>query len=355
MQTDLDLYTDYLISSFGQTSSTGLSRMLDKAISHDDVTRFLNQTANDSKALWKQAKPFVRQVESDEGLLILDDSISEKPYTDSNGLVCPHFDHCTGTFVNGINFVSLLYSNNGVQLPIGFELVVKTLQCIIKTRKECWRSSRTKNEMFRDLLRSAHQNAIKFTFILCDSWYVNAENINYITTIKKHLIGAVKSNLEVALSKKDRANGKFIKISQVTLNPGDLKQVYIRSVNQPVLICKDVFINKNNSEGELFLLTTDLTKSYQFIFSTYQKRWGIEDYHKSLKNNASLQKSPTRSIKTQKTHFFASLCAYIKLERLKISEKINHFALKGKIYIKAIQTAFSELQRLKNKNQIIFA
>jgi hypothetical protein len=109
MQTDLDLYTDYLISSFGQTSSTGLSLLLDKVISHDDVTRFLNQSENDSQALWKQAKPIVRQIESDEGLLMLDDSLSEKPYTDANGLICPHFDHSSGTFVNGINFVSLLY------------------------------------------------------------------------------------------------------------------------------------------------------------------------------------------------------------------------------------------------------
>lgn len=185
--------------------------------------------------------------------------------------------------------------------------------------------------------------------------YVNAENINYILSIKKNLIGAVKSNLEVALSKEDRAKGNFIKISQVKLNPGDLKEVYIRSVNQTVLICKDVFTNKVNAEGELYLICTNLTKTYQFIISTYQKRWGIEDYHKSLKNNASLEKSPTRSPQTQKTHFFASLCAYIKLERLKINEKLNHFALKGKLYIKAIQTAFRELQLLKNKNQIIFA
>jgi hypothetical protein len=355
MKTDIDLYTDYLISSFGQTSSTGLSNLLDKAISHDDVTRFLNQTDNSSKALWKIAKPLVRQIESDDGLLILDDSISEKPYTDSNGLISPHFDHCTGTFVNGINFVSLLYRNKKVQLPIGYELVVKTLQCIIKTQKECWRSARTKNEMFRDLIRCAYQNAVKFAFILCDSWYVNAENINYILSIKKNLIGAVKSNLDVALSKEDRAKGKFVKISQVKLNPGDLKEIYIRSVNQTVLICKDVFTNKDNSEGELYLLCTDLTKSYQFIISTYQERWGIEDYHKSLKNNASLEKSPTRTPQTQKTHFFASLCAYIKLERLKINEKLNHFALKGKLYIKAIQTAFQELQRFKTKNQIIFA
>jgi hypothetical protein len=93
--------------------------------------------------------------------------------------------------------------------------------------------------------------------------YVNAENITFIGSIKKNLIGAVKSNLEVALSKKDRANGKFVKISQLKMNPGDLKEVYIRSVSEPVLICKGVFTNEDNSEGELFLLCTDLTKSYR--------------------------------------------------------------------------------------------
>ena len=31
----LDLYSDYLISSFGQTSATGLSRLTDGAVSHD--------------------------------------------------------------------------------------------------------------------------------------------------------------------------------------------------------------------------------------------------------------------------------------------------------------------------------
>jgi hypothetical protein len=94
-----------------------------------------------------------------------------------------------------------------------------------------------------------------------------------------------------------------------------------------------------------------LTKTYQFILSTYQERWGIEDYHKLLKNNASLQKSPTRTVQTQRTHFFASLCAYIKLERLKICEKLNDFALKGKIYVKAIQVAFKELESLKLKHE----
>ena len=39
----LDLYTDYLISSFSYTTATGLSQLLDHALSHDQITRFLAQ------------------------------------------------------------------------------------------------------------------------------------------------------------------------------------------------------------------------------------------------------------------------------------------------------------------------
>ena len=360
MKTTLDLYTDYLLSSFGQTSATGLSRLLDHSISHDDVTDFLNQTEHTAKALWKQAKPFVRQIEADDGVLIVDDSISEKPYTDPNGLVCPHYDHSKDQFVNGINFVTLLYRAKGVQMPIGFILVFKTLQCLLKDRKEVWRSAVTKNEMFRKLVKQAYQNAVKFAYVLCDSWYLNAENINFIRSLGKDLIGAIKTNLEVALSAQDRANGKFIKVGQLDLKVGVPVKVYLRSVKEPVLVGKDVFINENGSQGELLLLSTNVMNTFQQIISTYQERWGIEEYHKSLKNNASLTKSPTRTLQTQQTHFFASLCAYIKLEQLKINEKLNHFALKSKLYLKAIQAAFAELQELKtklsmNKIQITFA
>lgn len=360
MKTDLDLYTDYLLSSLGQTSATGLSRLLNNSISHDDVTDFLNQTEHTPKALWKQVKPFIRQIESDDGVLIVDDSISEKPYTDPNGLVCPHYDHSKDRFVNGINFVTLLYRAKGVQFPIGFTLVIKSLQCLLKDKKEVWRSEKTKNEMLRDLVKHAYQNSVKFTYLLCDSWYVNAENINFIRSLRKQLIGAVKSNLEVALSAQDRAHGKFVKISDIDLKIGVPQSVYLRSVKEPVLVCKDIFINENGAEGELFLLSTNVTNYFQQIVTTYQERWGVEDYHKSLKNNASLSKSLTRTLQTQQTHFFASLCAYIKLERLKIQEKLNHFALKSKLYLKAIQASFAELQALKtnlskNEKQILSA
>ena len=38
-----DLYSDYLLSSFSATTATGMSALMDKAISHDQVSRMLNR------------------------------------------------------------------------------------------------------------------------------------------------------------------------------------------------------------------------------------------------------------------------------------------------------------------------
>lgn len=44
MKTELlEIYSGYLLSSFGQTTATGLYSVLDGASSHDQVTRFLNR------------------------------------------------------------------------------------------------------------------------------------------------------------------------------------------------------------------------------------------------------------------------------------------------------------------------
>lgn len=353
MKTDLDLYTDYLLSSFGRTTATGLSNMLNQAVSHDDVTRFLSHLDSGSAALWEQVKPSVRSAEKqlavrETGLLIIDDSIIEKAYTDENGLVTVHYDHSKDSYVKGINLVSALLLLGTLVLPVAYELVVKTQRCTIKTRKEEWKSERTKNEMFRDLVSVCVQNALCLNYVLCDSWYTNSENIKHVLGLKKHLIGAVKSNLEVALSLADKKAGKFVKLNQLSLELG-LQQVYIRQLDVPVSLCKDLFINEEGNKAIQYLLCTDLTLSFQQVITTYQKRWGVEEYHKSLKQNAAVAKAPVKTITTQANHLFASICAFVKLERLKVVEKTNHFALKAKLYLSATRAAFKELAALKLK------
>jgi len=178
--------------------------------------------------------------------------------------------------------------------------------------------------MLRDMVSVCVKNSVRFAYVLCDSWYTNSENIKHVLGLNKHLIGAVKSNLEVALSLADKKAGKFIKLNQLQLELG-LKQVYIRQLEVPVSLCKNLFINEDGSQAVQYLFCSDLTLSFQQITTTYQKRWGVEEYHKSLKQNASVAKAPVKTITTQANHLFVSICAFIKLERLKIVEHTNHF------------------------------
>ena len=76
-----DLYTDFLICSQHFRTATGLSDLLENRISHDQVTRFLSKGEYGSKELWLEVKPMIREIETENGLLSIDDTIEKKPYT----------------------------------------------------------------------------------------------------------------------------------------------------------------------------------------------------------------------------------------------------------------------------------
>lgn len=105
----LDLYSDYLISAFGQTTGTGMAELLGGSISHDRIQRFLSKHDFTSADLWQVVKRHVRAMQQADGVLIIDDSIAEKPYTDENEIICWHYDHAHDRQVKGINFLTALY------------------------------------------------------------------------------------------------------------------------------------------------------------------------------------------------------------------------------------------------------
>lgn len=344
----LDLYSDYLISAFGQTTATGLSALLDGELSHDQLQRALADEVQDAADLWRVAKPHVRRIEREDGVAIVDDSIAEKPYTDENDLICWHYDHSQQRTVKGINFVSCLYHSQGVSLPVGFELVRKTERYTDpRDGKEKRRSDKTKNEMYRNLLQQAVKNQISFKYALNDIWFASAENMNFVKlTLKKEFVMPLKGNRKLALSVDAKQQGRYQRVDTLELEPMKPVTVYLEGVEFALLLIKQVFTNEDGSTGIQYLVTSDTTLDGSGIAAIYQKRWNVEPYHKSLKQNASLEKSPTQTLVTQTNHFFAALCGYIKLELLKGDTKLNHFALKSKLYLHAIQSAFAALREL---------
>ena len=346
----LELYSDYLLSSFSHVTATGLSAMTGGEVSHDRITRFLASEEMDSRELWRLVKPLARRVESDDGVLVIDDTIEEKPYTDESELVCWHYDHSKGRSVKGLNLISALYQAGDVSVPVAFELVRKS-GWVLDGKKEKWRrkSLKTKNELYREMLSACWSNRLQFRYVLSDIWYSASENMDHIKRkLEKEFIMPLKSNRKVALSPEDKRRGLYERVALLELlEPNTTREVYLEQVEFPLVLAKQVFKNEDGTEGVLYLVGSDATLDYERITAIYKRRWKVEEYHKSLKSNASLAKSPTKTIRTQGNHVFTSIWAFVKLERMKLITKMNHFALRSRLGVKAVQAAFQELQDLR--------
>jgi uncharacterized protein YrzB (UPF0473 family) len=281
-------------------------------------------------------------------VLAIDDTIEEKPYTDENELVCWHYSHAKSKCVKGINLLSGLIRHGDVALPIACEPVCKDVVfCDIATKKEKRASKITKNEMFRSIIAQVVLNEVKFEYVLSDNWFGAKKNMEFIHyDMKKKFIIGLKSNRLIALSEDDRKKGQYQNLSSLNLKDREKRTVFLKDIPFPVALITKIFKNEDGSTGTLYLVSNDLENSADRIYEIYQKRWRIEEYHKSIKQNTSLEKSPTKVVRSQRNHIFASIVAYCKLEFLRVKTSLNHFALKYKLLVKANQAALKEYKKL---------
>ncbi len=353
MENFVDIYTDYLLCSFGQVTATGLSSLLNGAVSHDKITRGLSQNEYDSKYLWQRVKPMVEELTNSNSTIVLnfDDSIEEKLYSDESELICWHFDHVFNRSVKGVNFLTAFIDIEAMRLPVAVEFVKKDIMVAdAKTGKLKRQSSKTKNEHFRQMVRQCHWNC-RFDYVACDSWYSSVENMKMVKEeLQVNFVMALKSNRKIALSLADKEAKKYVSIE--SLQPGQQTvEVWFEELDFPLLLIKQVFKDGDDTVGELYLACSDLNLQYEQVTTIYKKRWGIEEYHKSVKSNASFAKSPTHTIRTQCNHFMLSILAYVKLEWLNARCNRNHFAMKAKLYLAASKAAYAELQKLSTYQQ----
>ena len=357
MKSEMELYTDYLVSSFGPVTATGLSDLLEGRLSHDKITRTLRDHPNDSRALWREVKPLVREHESPDACLIFDDTIIPKPHTDENELVCWHWDHAKGRNEKGINLVTAFYHTQAdarsepLRVPVAFECVRKTIVCADPaTGKQRRRGETTKNEMMRSMLRCAvDEQRLAFRYVLADSWFCSSDNMLFIHRLGRHFVMDMKCNRLCMPSSQERNKGRWTNLEAMALSPEVPVKVWVKDLETEVVVCKLVFKNKDASTGVAYLVSDDVGLSGEGFKTLYKRRWGVEEYHKSLKQNASAAKSPTRTPATQTTHLFAALLAYVKLERMKFVHKLGHFALRGRIYMAALKMAWQQFGIFKHK------
>lgn len=359
----IDLYSDYLITAFGQTSATRLSRALNNALSHDQITRALNDQLLTHHEYWKLIKPTVREIQEDNASLAIDDVIFEKPHSEENPIIAHYFDHTTNRVVKGVNIVDAAYISSQGRIPLDFEVVSKDMTPAWNFASGRFKREQhnTKNELAQAIIHRAIEHQVPFKTVLLDSWYASSETLNKIQLDwRKAFIAALKSNRRVKLLDQPELmqavsqNKKgFVEIGSLELLVNTAYLARVEGVKENVLLTRQVFKHEDDSQGVLLLVASDLSLMGDEINQGYQKRWRVEEQHKSAKQNTMLSRGAASWVVGRLNHIFCSFVALVKLERLRSKLNLGHFALKERLYLGALQGSMRCLAELKGSSTLL--
>lgn len=109
----------------------------------------------------------------------------------------------------------------------------------------------------------------------------------------KEFIMPLKVNRKVSLIEEGTVLNKLVGIDSLEL--GESTLVSIQGLDFPLRLVRQVFKNGDGSTGVLYLVSSNIELTDEEIKTIYKRRWKVEIYHESLKSNASLAKSPTKT------------------------------------------------------------
>ena len=130
------------------------------------------------------------------------------------------------------------------------------------------------------------------------------DNFDFITKHEKDFIAALQSNRLFATSLEYKHNGEFISVSELELSDKQSIRGYVKGYDNEVVIVRLIFTNKDGSTGVLNLICSYTDLDVDSISTIYEKLCKVEEFHKSLKHNVDLAKSPNKTISTQSHHIY---------------------------------------------------
>ena len=212
--TDED-YINFIIATPRHVTATEAERVQPEskdAPAHDAFTRLLQRLEPDPETLWEEAKT---QIDFKSGILVLDDSTLEKPYSEFNALVYRHWSGKQKEVVSGINLITLLWTDGERCVPVDYRLFDKD------------RDGKTKNDHFAEMLNSAFERGFKPALVCFDSWYGSIDNLKLVRSLGWHFLTRLKSNRQIRVS-----GGALQAVSDAGLCGGDGTLLWLKGFGE---------------------------------------------------------------------------------------------------------------------------
>ena len=285
---------------------TRLAEILE-GLSHDSVNRFLLRERYEPKDLFDELKPYINLL---GGTISGDDTVIDKSYSN------PNLTELIGYFwsgkhhrpIKGINLITLYYTEaSGKSLPVNYRIYNK-------------QEDKTKNDYLREMIAEVLGWGLKPKIVTTDAWYASRENLKFLKDKDLGLLMGVAKNRSVSINARDYTQVKNLKI------PDEGLVVYLKNFGK-VKVFRRSFKNEDKRYYIMFLPDEDaLLASTRTEFNKLHSiHWGIECYHRAIKQVCGIERFMVRTTSAIRTHFFSAIRAFTQLELMRAEELIENW------------------------------
>ena len=305
-QCNLDIYTLFLLSEPKYGGCSRLAEILGD-VSHDSVNRFLLRERYEPKDLFSIIEKIINLV---GGILSVDDTVIEKIYSDPKNaeLISYFWSGKAHKTIIGLNLITLYYSDiNGNSVPINYRIYDK-------------KEGKTKNDYFREMVSEIINWGVKPRMVTGDSWYSGVENLKFLKNQKLGFLFGIEKNRTVS-----NEPHKYCQVGTLDI-PEEGLRTHLKEFGFIKLFRKDF---KKEDSRHYILYLPDEEKIQDITRSTFvtihDTHWGIETFHRAIKQVCGICRFMVRDTCAIKTHIFCSLQAFVKLEFMRSENIISNW------------------------------
>lgn len=312
----IEQYIAYLMSEPGSSSCIRASEVLE--VSHDKITRLLNQSHYTSYDLFTRVKD---ELVLAGGTLTVDDSVLDKPYTDhkKSELVGYYWSGKHHKAVKGINLISLVYTDiNGLSLPVNYRLY---------TPEE----NKSKNEYFEEMFYEVLSWGLAPARVTADSWYSSIGNLKFLRKEGIAFLVGLKSNRVISTEV-----GVYQSVIEADI-PQDGLYTHLKKFGF-IKVFRTVDQDENArhyamwepEKGETLFLKRTQFKQVK------KEHWNVEKLFRLIKQTCQAERFWVRTKKAVHTHLFSVLRAAQRLLLMAKHQIIDSaYAIQRTLFIQA--------------------
>lgn len=216
----------------------------------------------------------------------------EKPYSPFNALLYRHWSGKQKAVVEGINLITLLWSDGERCVPVDYRVFDKD------------RNGKTKNDHFAEMLLTASERGFNPALVCFDSWYASIDNLKLVRSLGWHFLTRLKSNRQIRVHQ-----GKLQAVSEAGLCGGDGTICWLKGFGEIKVL------RVRTTDGTLQYRATSLfgmTESEREKFAL--AAWRIEMYHRGLKQQCLIERAQCRRLRPVLNHIGLCIRAFLRLE-----------------------------------------